>query len=106
MNPFLKTPLYFFVVCYILVQAGYFTYKHITTRVARRRIVREHGCEPPNSVDDRSWVPYLYRLKMVKMVRSAAEEHRLQKATQEKYRKYGNTHSGMVRALNPNYGRL
>ena len=96
MTHFLNIPLYFFVVCYLLVQAGYFTYRQITTSVARRRMIEEHGCKPPKSLDDESWIPYLYRLKMVKMVRSAAKEYRLQKATQERYQKYGNTHSGKV----------
>ncbi len=59
-------------------------------------MIREHGCEPPKSFDDESWIPYLYRLKMVKIIRNAVKEHRLQKATQEKYQKYGNTHSGTV----------
>ena len=33
---------------------------------------------------------------MMKMVRSAAKDHRLLKSTQEKYQEYGNTHSGKV----------
>lgn len=96
MTPFLTTPLYFFVICYLLVQAGYFTYKYITTRTARRRIVKEHGCEPPNSLDDYSWLPYVFRLKMVKMIRSAVKENRVGKASQERFQKYGNTYSGKV----------
>lgn len=31
---------------------------------------------------------------MVRMIRSAAKEHRLEKASQERYREYGNTHIG------------
>ena len=99
MTPSLATPLYFFVICYLLVQAGYFAYIHIVTRTARRRMIKEYGCEPPNSLDDRSWLPYLFRRKMVKMFRSAAKEHRIGQASQERYQKYGNTHRGMVSLL-------
>lgn len=96
MTPLLTTPLYFFVVCYLLVQAGYFTYRKVTTGVARRRIIKKHGCEPPNSLDEPSWLPYVFRLKLVKMLRSAAKERRIGKASQERFQKYGNTYSGKV----------
>ena len=92
----LATPLYYFVVCYLLVQAGYFTYRQITTRISRRRMIKEHGCQPANSFDETSWFPYPFRLKMVKLVRSAAEERTLIQSTREKYQQYGYTHSGKV----------
>lgn len=96
MNPMISTPMYYMIMCYLLVQVGYFTYQQIITRVARRRIIKEHGCEPPKSFDDQSWLPYLYRLKLPSETKSAAKEHRLEKATQERYREYGSTHSAMV----------
>lgn len=93
MTPLLTTPLYYFVVCYLLVQAGYFIYQQIITSIARRRIIKERGCEPPTSIDDQSCLPYPYRLKLPKRIRAAAKEHRLEKDTQERYQEYGNTHS-------------
>ena len=95
MNSYLTTPWFYFVVCYVLVQAGYFTYQKIITQITRRRIIEENGCEPPRSFDDPSWVPF--RLKFVKMIRKAAEERRFLKATQRKYQEYGNTHRAKVK---------
>lgn len=99
MTRFLETPLYLFVLCYLLVQAGYFVYKQVTTRLARYRMIKEHGCESPRSLDDPSSIPYLYRLKLIKMVRSAAKDHTLLKSTQRKYQEYGNTHTARVRCI-------
>ena len=105
MTRFLATPLYLLVSCYLLVQVGYFVYRQITTQLARYRMVKEHGCEPPKSFDDPSRLPYVYRLKLIKMVRSAAKDNRLLKSTQRKYQEYGNTHTARVR-VRPGYSRL
>lgn len=96
MTRLLAIPLYLFILCYLLAQAGFLLYRQITSRLARRRMIDEYGCEPPNSLDDKSSLPYIYRLKMIKMVRDAAKNNRLLKSTQEKYQAYGNTHSGKV----------
>ncbi len=96
MNLFMPTPLYYFIVCYILVQAGYFISRQITTRINRRRIIEENGCEPPPSFDGKSRMPHLFRLKFVKTIRSAAAERTSLKAAQRRYRAYGNTHSATV----------
>ena len=97
MNRILAIPLYLFIACYLLAQAGFFLYRKITTKLARRQKIKEYGCEPPNSFDDKSRLPYIYRLKMMKMIRSAAKDNRLLKSTQEKYQEYGNTHSAKVK---------
>ena len=96
MTPFLTTPLYWFIACYLVVQAGYFAYKKITTGIAHRRMIKEHHCEPPNSFDDPSWLPSVFKLKLPRYIRSAAKERRLEKAIQERYQQYGNTHSAKV----------
>ena len=59
-------------------------------------MIKQYGCEPPNSFDDKSRLPYIYRRKMLRLVREAAKDNRLLKSTQEKYQAYGNTHSAMV----------
>lgn len=97
MSPFLATPLYLFIVSYIVAQAGYFTYRQITTGITRRRIIEEHGCELPRSFDAPSWFPYLYRLKFIRMIRSDLAERRLLEAVQRRYQEHGNTHSAKVR---------
>ena len=97
MNRILAIPLYLFILCYLLAQAGFFLYRKITTQLARRHTIKEYGCEPPNSFDDKSRFPYLFRLKMIKAIRSAAKDNRLLKSTQEKYQAYGNTHSAKVK---------
>ena len=96
MTRLLATPLYFFVLCYLLVQAGYFLYNQITSHLTRRRLIKEHGCQPPKSFDEPSRLPYLYRLKMVKMMKSAVNGHRLLKDTQRKYQDHGYTHGAKV----------
>ena len=97
MTPFSTTPLYFFIVCYLLVQVGYFTYNQIAIRVTRRRMIKEHGCQPPPSaLEDKSWFSYPFGLKFVKAVSKAAEEHRLLEASQVRYQELGHTHSAKV----------
>ena len=96
MTPFLSIPLYLFIACYLLAQAGFFIYRQITTRLARRQTIKDYGCEPPNSFDDKSSFPYLFRLKMIKMIKSAAKDHTLLKSTQEQYQAYGKTHTAKV----------
>ncbi|CAD6591041.1 MAG: hypothetical protein ASARMPRED_005156, partial [Alectoria sarmentosa] len=94
MTPFLKTSLYILVICYLLVQAGYFAYHQITTAISRRRIIKEHGCQLPKPFEEPSWLGSVYGLKLVRTIGSLAKEHRLEKATQERYQEYGNTHRG------------
>lgn len=101
MNPFLTTPLSLFIICYILVQAGYYTYKQITNWINRRRIIRDHGCKPARSYDDPSWFPYPFRLKLLKLAKSAAAKHTLLEVTQRKYQEHGYTHTAKV-SLHPN----
>ena len=96
MTRLLATPSYFFVLCYLLVQAGYFLYNQITSYLTRRRLIKEHGCQPPKSFDEPSRLPHLYRLKMVKMMKSAVKDHRLLKDTQRKYQDHGYTHGAKV----------
>ena len=94
MNSQLATPLLYFVLCYILAQASYFTYQKIVTHITRRQIIKKNGCQPPRSFDEPSWLPF--RLKFIKMIRTAAEERKFLKATQRKYQEYGNTHCAKV----------
>ena len=90
MKSYLAIPLFYFVVCYVLAQAGYFTYQRIVTHITRRRIIKENGCEPPRSFDDPSWLPF--SLKFLRLIRTAAKERRFLKAAQERYQEHGNTH--------------
>ena len=97
MTPFVTTPLYSFVICYLLVQVGYFTYNQIAIRIARRRMIKAHGCQPPPSpLEDRSWFSYPFGLKFVKDVKKAVKEHRLLEVSQVRYQELGHTHSAKV----------
>ena len=105
MTRFLATPLYLFITCYLLVQAGYFLYKQTTIRLARHRLIKEHGCKPPRSSDDKTRLPRLYRLKLINTVKNAAKDRRLLESSQERYQAYGNTHSAGVN-FHPNYNHF